>query len=93
MPTPGGLPQVGEVWTRTWKLPPDWVEHTQHFVVIQRGRGDYWSLRVGVVTERDGQKFIETKLWVDPADWFRRGELKYTGHHAGPKTKRKLGIG
>jgi hypothetical protein len=84
MPTPTGLPKVGEVWERTQKLPPDWTPHVTRVVVLYRSRGDYWALRV----------YIPGKgrtLWVDPAAWFARGELKYIGP-AGTKTKRKLGL-
>lgn len=84
MPTATGLPKVGEVWERTTKLPPDWKPQTLRFVVLQRGRGDYWSLRVYV--PRVGEQ-----LWVDPAYWFKLGELKYIGS-AGPETRKKLGL-
>jgi len=86
MPTKrGGLPQVGEVWERTYKAPPDWTPQITRFVVLHRGRGDYWSLRVYIPG-------AGRKLWVDPAIWFRLGELKYIGE-AGPETKRKLSLG
>jgi len=85
MPTPTGLPKVGEVWERTWSLPPDWKPQTIRFVVLERGRGDYWSLRVYVPGKG-------RQLWVDPANWFRLGQLKYIGP-AGSKTKEKLGLG
>lgn len=83
MPTPTGLPKVGEVWERKAWYPGDgWV--TTRFVVLQRGRGDYWSMRVYVPGR--GRQF-----WVDPAAWFAKGELKFIDV-AGPKTKRKVGL-
>jgi hypothetical protein len=85
MPTATGLPQVGEVWERTIKLPPDWTPHVTRCVVLERGRGDYWSLRVYV----PGQG---TLLWVDPAYWLAHGDLAYVGP-AGPETKKRLGLG
>jgi hypothetical protein len=84
MPTPTGLPKVGEVWEQTVSLPPDWNPHITRFVVLERGRGDYWSLRV----------FIPGKgrqLWVDATYHFKNGGLKYIGP-AGAETKRKLGL-
>jgi hypothetical protein len=86
MPTPTGLPKVGEVWERTFKLPPDWKPNVIRFVVLERGRGEYWSLRVYVPKARN-----VIQSWVDPAYWFQRGELKYIGP-AGPDTRRKLGL-
>ncbi len=84
MPTPTGLPKVGEVWERTLKLPPDWTPHVIRFVVLARGTGSYWSLRVYIPDKG-------RELWVDPAYQMKQGELKYIGP-AGPKTKRKLGL-
>lgn len=85
MPTPTGLPKAGEVWEWTRKSPPDWKPITVRFVVLQRGTGSYWSLRVYVPGKGK-------QLWVDPANGLRLGELKYIGP-AGPETKRKLGLG
>jgi hypothetical protein len=84
MPTPTGLPRVGEVWERTIKLPPDWAPHVTRFVVLERGRGDYWSMRVYVPGKG-------SSLWVDPAYDMQMGHLKYIGP-AGPETKKKLGL-
>jgi hypothetical protein len=53
--------------------------------VLERGRGDYWSLRVG----RPGEK---PKLWVDASYFLKTGHLKYIGP-AGKETKKKLGLG
>lgn len=89
MPTPGGLPKVGEVWELTRKLPPDWSPIVTQFVVLQRTGGSYWSLRVYV---RDHRGNWVRKLWVDISNDFRLGNLKYVGV-AGPKTKAKLGLG
>lgn len=83
MPTPTGLPKVGEVWERTIKLPPEWKPFTYSFVVLERSRGDYWSMRVYA----NGSE----QLWVDPAYSLARGELRYVGP-AGPKTKERLGL-
>lgn len=92
MPTPTGLPKVGEVWELITKLPPKWEPITVRCVVLERGRGDYWSLRVFIPKERPGNK---RQLWVDAAAWLHGGsgrQLKYIGP-AGPETKRKLGLG
>jgi len=79
MPTPTGLPKPGEVWKRTSRLPPDWTPHVTVFRVIERGRGDYWSMRVRVI-EIDGEPpsayHDRPKLWVDCAYWMRCGELE-----------------
>lgn len=87
MPNGTGLPKVGEVWERTWKLPPDWKEHRTRFVVLARGRGDYWSLTVAI----PGDGKFTRKLWVDAAAWFAWGELMYIDK-AGPKTRKELGL-
>jgi len=88
MPTPTGLPKAGEVWEKTVKLPPDWQPHTTRFVVIQRGRGDYWSLRVAV---RNGDHY-KMDLWVDAAYAMQQGQLRYIGP-AGPITRKTLNLG
>lgn len=83
MPTPTGLPKVGEVWELTLKLPGQ-PSTSQKVVVVERGRGDYWSLRV--FSYSGG-----TRLWVDASYHFSRGDLKYVGP-AGLNTKKKLGL-
>lgn len=85
MPTPGGLPKAGEIWERTFKLPPKWELTTFSFIVIERGRGEYWSLRVFM-------QGYGKMLWVDASAWFKQGQLKYIGQ-AGPKTRERLGLG
>ena len=72
MPTPSGLPKTGEVWERTLKLPPDWLPHVTRFVVIERGRGDYWPLRVWTPTRG-------VVLLVDMSYALQRGELRFLG--------------
>jgi hypothetical protein len=52
---------------------------------MERGRGDYWSLRVWDPAKN------ERLLWVAPAYWLRVGWLKYVGQ-AGPKTRKRLGL-
>jgi hypothetical protein len=84
MPTPGGLPKRGEVWERTSKLPPDWKPNTVRVVVLERGAGSYWSLRIW-------HQNVGKQLWVDASYYFQQGELKYIGP-AGPETKAKLGL-
>lgn len=88
MPTPGGLPKVGEVWELTRRVfgltPTKTRVQVIRFVVLERGRGDYWSLRVYVPGEG-------RRLWVDATYYFKRGEFKYIGP-AGPETKKKLGL-
>ena len=83
MPTPTGLPKVGEVWELSVRIPGRPVV-PQRVVVLERIPGSYWGLRV--YTERR-----ERKLWVDPAYWLKVGWLKYIGP-AGPETKKKLGL-
>lgn len=84
MPTPTGRPKVGEVWELNIPI-PDMETVPQRVVVLERSGGDYWSLRV---YRTDGTR----DLWVDCAYWVQMGWLKYIGP-AGPKTKRKLGLG
>lgn len=90
MPTATGLPKIGEIWERTSKLPPDWEPVVTRFVVLERSRGDYWSLRVYahiVGSDQPGQ----VRLWVDPSYWLSKGELSYV-KEAGPALKQRLGI-
>lgn len=78
MPTPTGLPKVGEIWERTYRLPPDWEPNTVRFEVLSRSGGEYWSMRVRVLSPvAEFQNPVQ--LWVDPAYWFSQGELKFTG--------------
>ncbi len=83
MPTPTGLPKVGEVWERRFGYPNSETTPIR-FVVLERGGGAYWPLRVYIA----GKGRV---LWVDSAYWFSQGELKYVGP-AGPETKKKLGL-
>jgi hypothetical protein len=85
MPTPTGLPKVGEVWELREKLPPTWEETRLRVVVLSRGSGSYWSLRVS-----DGSP-DNRRLWVDASYYFNRGMLVYIGD-AGPNTRKKLGL-
>jgi hypothetical protein len=96
MPTPSGLPKVGEVWERHFRLParnPDakvrWEEHRIRFVVLERGTGTYWSLRVYIPTAPEHH---QTQLWVDASYWKQQGQLHYIGP-AGPETRKKLSLG
>lgn len=83
MPTPSGLPKVGEVWTRTSSLPPDWQPSVVTVKVLERGGGSYWSLRVevlsytvaGVVTPVPERQRVQ--LWVDASYWHSKGELVF----------------
>ncbi len=84
MPTPTGLPKVGEVWEMREKLPPDWKEDRFRVVILERGRGDYWYLRVA---DKDGKRH----LWVDATYYFSQGKLHYIGN-AGPNTRKRLGL-
>ena len=70
MPTPSGLPKVGEVWELRYRLPPDWNDNVNRVTVLERGRGDYWSLRV-----RDSEGKVH--LWVDAAYHFSQGHLRH----------------
>ena len=87
MPTPTGLPKVGEVWELTRRIPGSPVTPLR-FIVLERGRGDYWAMRVAI---REGDHYRKT-LWVDNAFSMKMGWLAYIGP-AGPKTRRALSIG
>jgi len=91
MPTPTGLPKKGEVWekrTRTRATSPTRARYSAvRFVVLERSRGDYWSLRVAIRTDQGYRK----ELFVDPAYWLEQGWLIYIGP-AGPETKKRLGL-
>lgn len=79
MPTATGRPKAGEVWERRVKQPPNWNMQTIGFRVIQRGQGNYWSLRVEILYYSDGPVHAgqRRQLWVDAAAWHARGELHY----------------
>jgi hypothetical protein len=87
MPTAGGLPKRGEVWEL--RLPK--ISHADvapvpvRFVVMERSRGDYWSLHVW------SRYLGGRKLLAGPAYWFRKGWLQYVGP-AGPTTRKMAGI-
>jgi len=90
MPTPTGLPKVGEVWEKTSKLPKPggrgWDVTVTRFVVLERTSGDSWSMRVHVSGDR-----VKQRWWSDVAYWFSTGCYKYIGQ-AGPETKKRLGL-
>lgn len=83
MPTPGGLPMAGEIWELLLPTAP-----RRRVVVIQRGQGDYWSLRVG---HQPRPGVWKRDLWIDPAYWLAQGWLRYIGP-AGPQTRAALGL-
>jgi len=83
VPTATGLPKVGEVWELDIPLPNKPSEPIR-VVILERGRGGYFSLRVA---SADGQRHY----WVDPSYWMKKGWLRYIGP-AGPKTRAKLGL-
>lgn len=89
MPTPTGLPKVGEVWERTarvYGMTPERIRIQKvKFVVLERTRGFYWAIRVQT---EDGSRHI----WTDASYWHHQGQLRYVGP-AGPETKKKLGLG
>jgi outer membrane lipoprotein-sorting protein len=85
MPTPTGLPKVGEVWQLDIPIPGR-PRDPQRVVVVERTPGSYWGLRVYSARTR------KRTLWVDGAYWLSQGWLTYVGP-AGPQTKRKLGLG
>jgi hypothetical protein len=84
MPTPSGLPKVGEVWQLAIRVPGQPVS-PQRVVILERTRGDYFALRVYT---SDGRRV----LWVDSAYHLQQGWLTYVGP-AGPQTRKKLGLG
>jgi hypothetical protein len=84
MPTPGGLPKAGEVWELQVDVMGD-KGPLQRFVVTERSPGEYWSIRT---IDAQGRR----NLLVDAPYFLSRGELRYIGV-AGPKTKKKLGLG
>jgi hypothetical protein len=87
MPTPTGLPKVGEVWELSIPIPGR--EPASHrVVVIERTGGDYWGLRVA----KTKAGHWERTWWSDGAYWLRQGWLTYVGP-AGPQTKAALGLG
>lgn len=83
MPTRAkGLPIAGEIWERRTTIEDETI--VTRFVVLERGGGDYWSLRVHVVG-------VGEIFWVDSAYWFSKGQLRYVGS-ADPVYRKKLGL-
>lgn len=70
MPTPTGLPKVGEKWQMASTLPPDWETERVVVTILARGTGSYWSVRVRLP---DGQ----VRLWVDASYSLTKGEFTY----------------
>jgi hypothetical protein len=101
MPTPSGLPKVGEVWELAIKIPGHPVT-PKRVVVIERSGGDYWSLRVAWFEPADPAGPVadpavvrghwRTRTWVDASYHRQQGWLRYIGP-AGPNTKAALGLG
>lgn len=86
MPTPTGLPKPGEIWERTIKRPPNFRPESVQFIVLERrGSGSQWSLRVYLKNHGE-------RTWVDAGFLFGSREFQYIGV-AGPKTKKRLGLG
>jgi hypothetical protein len=83
MPTPTGLPKVGEVWELQVDILGD-KGPVQRVVVLERTKGDLWALRVISAKHK-------RELWVGAAYWLKIGWLKYIGP-AGPETRKRLGL-
>lgn len=97
MPTKrGGLPQVGEVWSLTRRIPGVRPKKTS-VVILERNGGPstYWSVRVAIPTGIDittgRPDGYHRELWVDAKYAFTRGELRYV-REAGEQTKKELGL-
>jgi hypothetical protein len=67
MPTPSGLPKVGERWTLRTPVQGRAGEAVT-VTVTKRGRGDYWTLYVK--TDNGA-----TAMWVDAAYFMSQGWL------------------
>lgn len=91
MPTSTGLPKVGEVWEKQVSLRSGSGEPIR-FVVIQRSRGDEWSMRVAYIVKRNGRKFWERRMWTDCAYGLQQGWYKFI-HDASDEVKFHLGLG
>lgn len=83
MPTPTGLPKVGEIWELAIRIPGREVV-PQRVVVLERSGGEYWSLRVANAQGR-------RTLWVDTSYHLQQGWLKYIAP-AGPETRKRFGL-
>jgi hypothetical protein len=83
MPTPTGLPKKGEIWRLAIQIPGH-PRQPKHVIVLERGSGSYWSMRVA---DRSGNR----TQWVDCAYWFKMGWLTYV-QDAGPKTRSRFGL-
>jgi hypothetical protein len=84
MPTPTGLPKVGEVW-KLDVTRPGCPSEARNYVILERTPGDLWSVRIG----RPGEKY----LWITSASWYlRQGWLTYQGP-ARPDVLKSLGLG
>lgn len=87
MPTPAGLPRANEIWERRFQAhgaARDPRREVIRFRVVERGRGDYWSLRVDLILHTLGGEAVpieqhvqRRQLWVDASHWFALGELRY----------------
>jgi len=74
MPTPGGLPKPGEHWRLRKRLPKSggqWETITIDMIVVERGTGSFWPLRVRDIHTG------EVRLWVDASYDFSQGWLTY----------------
>lgn len=75
MPTPTGLPKVGEVWRHTQTLPKtdgsgEWETISVDVIIIERSGGSYWSARLQYP---DGR----VRLVVDVSYWHSKGEFTF----------------
>lgn len=86
MPTPAGLPKVGEVWELRKRIPGKPVV-PHRVVIIERSAGSYWSVRVGWKEQGKWQR----RLWVDASYHFQQQEFKYVAP-AGDNVLRELGL-
>jgi hypothetical protein len=91
MPTPGGLPKVGEIWEKRVRRMAGSGDPVR-FVVLERTSGSEWGMRVAYIVERDGRKLWERTLWVDCSYGLQQGWYKYIGP-ASAEVKFELGLG
>lgn len=79
-----GWPKKGEVWEITFTLPENPNSHVTRFVVLERGKGRHWTLRVYLPDH-------SVKLWKHTWQYWLLGDMKYIGK-LDPENEKKLGI-
>lgn len=76
MPTPTGLPKVGERVRFSQSLPPDWTREWRYGVVVERGQGFNWAVWIRWDDLPQGSQPVRGSILLNGAWHLKQGDLE-----------------